>query len=221
MARTITCPSCSAALSLPDHLTAAATCPRCLARIEPPSEGITAETLPSPAPTPAIKGCPNCGESVQPDWRFCPHCQVRLPRPGESPPEDAIWWKDPVAPQKATPRLDREAETDSSGANIFLIVLYSVIAIGFLPFFFSIVGPVFEVSPVLGFLLVLAFLGPVAAGIIRATAGKKQDRAASVASGLAHGLMAGASVAAITVLVVFAMVMAVIGSLLQTCGGCK
>src|SRR5262249_13222563 len=159
---------------------------------------ITTAPPPSPAPKPAVTGCPQCGQSVQPEWRFCPHCQDRLPQPGEA-----------GAPETpATPRLDREAERDSSGANIFLIVLYSALAIGFLPFFFSIIGPVFEVSPILGLLLVLAFLGPVAGGIIRAMTGKKQDRAASVASGLAHGLMAGASVAAITVLVVFAMVMA-------------
>src|SRR5262245_23331365 len=123
MARTITCPSCSAALSLPDHLTAAATCPRCLARIEPPAEAITTAPPPSPAPKPAVTGCPQCGQSVQPEWRFCPHCQDRLPQPGEA-----------GAPETpATPRLDREAERDSSGANIFLIVLYSVIALGFLP----------------------------------------------------------------------------------------
>src|SRR5262245_26926052 len=101
MARTITCPSCSAALSLPDRPTAALTCPRCLARVEPPAETITtAPPVPMPelAPLESTR-CSKCGAGIQPEYRFCPHCQTRVPQPGEAPPEDAkeIWWTEPGA----------------------------------------------------------------------------------------------------------------------------
>jgi hypothetical protein len=45
MARTITCPSCSAALSVSDRV-GAATCPKCLARLEEPDTGATISPTP-------------------------------------------------------------------------------------------------------------------------------------------------------------------------------
>jgi hypothetical protein len=77
MPRSITCPRCSTALGVPVSSTKESmTCPRCLAELQQPGQhGIT----PTPANTPELEGvCPECGEPVGRNWRYCPNCEESL-----------------------------------------------------------------------------------------------------------------------------------------------
>ena len=106
----ITCPSCHKLLSMEWQVTdTALTCPSCLAPIANPRVAVQATPL-APHSEPTTATCPGCGETVQPGWTYCPHCNERLYSP---PPR-------PVARGKA--ELDVDVQRDARASKICLII---------------------------------------------------------------------------------------------------
>jgi hypothetical protein len=105
------CPSCGAALRVGEAADkSAVTCPRCLAEV-----AITPAPAAPPAADPAAlaqRACPECGQSVRADFRYCPYCNTLL------------------RPRLTTDGLEREVARDSRQTGVGLIVLGVLAGIG-------------------------------------------------------------------------------------------
>ncbi len=94
MARIVQCPRCSCTLRVPtDSRDDFLTCPRCLAEVPNPAHpaGTTGSQSAPTVRAESATTCPECGEPVGRNWRFCPNCEAPLRSPfpgGRSAPVD-------------------------------------------------------------------------------------------------------------------------------------
>ena len=162
MARELTCPSCGHVLRIPEGVEELSiTCPRCLASVHNPLEQAVTAAAPSAvaaSPTrtevqrPPI--CPGCGKNIDPQWRFCPHCNYPL--------------------QGRRERFDvripeRDIRRDSKRTGAGLIVLANLGAIGIggnLLVAFGAAANARTLTPLFAVGLAIAFLAAVATGIM-------------------------------------------------------
>ncbi|MCI0465260.1 MAG: zinc ribbon domain-containing protein [Gemmataceae bacterium] len=92
MSHRVTCTRCQHVLHVPGDIRDRwITCPRCLSSV--PNPGFS-DVAPGPAPAGAPaqppppevllvteRSCPDCGNPVEPSWRYCPHCDEPLDHP--------------------------------------------------------------------------------------------------------------------------------------------
>jgi hypothetical protein len=116
----VTCPRCQTRLAVErDRRSRWLTCPRCLSSIPNPA---LSDVAPAPSPAPAAAAeprppevlpvpqppCPDCGQPVEPSWRYCPFCDAPLGSRWEPEPEES---------------LEADVRRDTSAIGIGLAVL--------------------------------------------------------------------------------------------------
>ena len=161
MARELTCPSCGHVLRIPEGVEELSiTCPRCLASVHNPLEQAVTAAAPSAvaaSPTrtevqrPPI--CPGCGKNIDPQWRFCPHCNYPLETRRERF-------------DVRVPERDIRRDSKRTGAGLIVLANLGAIGIGgnLLAAFAAAKAGTFALLFAVG--LAIAFLAAVATGIM-------------------------------------------------------
>jgi hypothetical protein len=172
---TVTCPRCLADVPNPAWEGRGAPASRAVsapaaapgapaARLEIESRPPSAERAPAQAasidaevfgiaPESQRRNCPGCGQSLKPDWRFCPYCEDEVRH---------------AARRRAQP-LDQDVRRDTKSAGCGLIGLAILGALGLASYVlpgFAYVASSGEVGPLVPAILGILFLGAIATGIM-------------------------------------------------------
>ena len=160
MAHELTCPSCGHVLRVPEDVQElCVTCPRCLASVNNPLEQSITAAPPPATPTAATEAqrrpiCPGCGKNIDPQWRFCPHCNYRL---GSRRARFDV----------RIPERDIRRDSKRTGAGLIVLANLGAIGIGGnLLVAFGAAANARTLTPLFAVGLAIAFLAAVATGIM-------------------------------------------------------
>jgi len=206
MTRQLTCPHCRHGLVVADEAgEKVLSCPRCLKEIafdaETPATGgepVAVEW--SDAAERTSRRCPQCSADVQPEWRYCPHCNAALA---------AVRKATPFATPPPVPSVHKEIHYGLASLGPGLILL-AVLTFGGLVLMWSQAPkksswvPDADSVMALGIFAAAVAGAGIAIGVPRASSGGK----------VALGALGGVAIAAIGVLTVWGMLIA----LLKQCG---
>jgi Double zinc ribbon len=202
VARELTCPSCGHVLRVPEDMQEPwVTCPRCLASVNNPLEQSITAAPPPATPTAAISAetqhpsmCPGCSKNIDPQWRFCPHCNYPLQSRDERF-------------DVRVPERDIRRDSKRTGAGLILLAVLGALGIG--GNLLAALGAAAEgrsLTPLFAVGLAIAFLAAVATGIMflrtrHDPSARGVRRVIFGTLALMGGLMAAAIVVALAVII--------------------
>jgi hypothetical protein len=204
--RRITCSACHQLLTVRRSVKDPwLTCPHCLTQVMNPDQAVQATppaSLSVPSPNETNSTCEGCGETVDPGWAYCPHCNKRLRR--ERLRE--------VAHEKA--EVDVEVKRDARATVIGLVVFLPIIAVAAIYFFSSGGIQLTGASPEGGTILLLTVV--VVVGLVVGLIAL-MTRSKSTEAKVLYGVLGGLS---ITVTITVGFILLVLAAISAACANC-